>query len=302
VKHSNGRPRFAAVIGHADEPGLLRSCIAHHLAIGVDHIFVSLNGEDAESAAVLREFAERPNVRAARPEAFADDPFQYFTAAKDVVVNWVDPDWLLFVDSDEFWLPAGEGIATTVGLDETDVFDVPRYNLTPVRERDGTVRAFELPDREHSLLVEGRRTIDPAYLERYPDTPIIMDEGASKVFVRPGLVAEVGRGAHRIVARAAEPRTARARDLLIAHAQYTTESRFRRKAVAIRARLAAYGDRFRPGEAWHWRRWLDLDDAGTLSEEFARQLFDADKIPALLSQRVLTIPARIFARERASCA
>src|ERR1700730_17946878 len=39
----NGAPSFAAVIAHADDANLLRRCIAHHLAIGVDNVFVSLN-------------------------------------------------------------------------------------------------------------------------------------------------------------------------------------------------------------------------------------------------------------------
>lgn len=291
---------FAAVIGHADDADVLRRCIAHHLAIGVDRIFVSLNGGDAESAQVAREFAAA-GVRAAAPETFATDPFHYFTAAKDVVVEWAAPDWMLFVDSDEFWTPASGSIRATAGLDELDLIAAPRFNVPPVRESGGTLREVELADPESTLVIGARKALDAGALVRDPRTPWIMIEDARKIMVRPELVAQVGRGAHDIAARGPVPRWAWPADLLILHLPFTTEARFRRKVDAIRARLATYGPRFGPTQAWHWRRWLALDYAGGLRAEYERQLFDAADVPELLARGVLTTPARIFAGEHAAC-
>jgi hypothetical protein len=52
---------FAAIIGHADEPSLLRRCIAHHLAIGVQWIFVSLNTQDRDNI-IVAELRMMANV------------------------------------------------------------------------------------------------------------------------------------------------------------------------------------------------------------------------------------------------
>lgn len=295
------RPTFAAVIGHADDPDLLERCIAHHLAIGVDHVFVSLNGGDAASARVAREFAPSGRVRAARPETFALDPFHYFTAAKDVVAAWAAPDWLLFVDSDELWTPAGGRIQNTAGLDELDLVAAPRFNVPPLREPDGILREPELADRNATLVIGARTVMDGDYLLRNPGTPWIVVEDARKVMVRPELVKEVGRGAHDVVTPGPVPRWAWPDDLLILHLPFTTEARFRRKVDAIRARLATYGTRFGPTQAWHWRRWLALDYAGQLGAEFERQVFAAADVPELLARGVLTTPARLFARDGVAC-
>ena len=98
------KTRFAAIVAHADDPELLARCIAHHLALGVERVFVSLNLDDPESERVARSFEHTGRVRAARLESFARDPFHHFTEAKRPLVAWCDPEWLMFVDSDEFWI------------------------------------------------------------------------------------------------------------------------------------------------------------------------------------------------------
>jgi len=296
------KPRFAAVIGHADDPGLLERCIAHHLAIGVDHVFVSLNTGDARSEQIARTFAASPRVRAARVESFAPDPFHYFTAAIGVVTSWVAPDWILFVDSDEFWVPATGRIGDTADLDAFDAVAVPRFNAPPVREPDGTLRALHRRDPAATFVVNADRITDPREIGRDAAMSWVMSKDHPKLLVRPELVTEVGRGAHTIVPPASSMRGTTARDLLILHAPFTTRARFRRKIDAIRERLATVGDRFEPGQAWHWRHWLELDAAGTIDAEFDRQLVDAAMLETLHRQGILTTPAEVFARERAACA
>jgi hypothetical protein len=272
---------------------MLSRCIAHHLAIGIDRVFVSLNLDDPESACAAQAFEGTGRVRSARVETFAADPFHYFTSAIGVVAEWVSPEWILFVDSDDFWIPASGRIQNTAGLDDADLLDVPLFQMPPIRERDGSIRAVDVVD-DGSLMVASPILMDAEYLTRHPDSAIIR-AGGSKVLVRPEFVGEVGRGAHDIAARAAEPRRSTPDDLVIAHAPFTSMQRFRTKVERIRARLALYGDRFKPGQAWHWYRWIAIDDQDGLEAEFGRQVFDAADVAALLAQGVLTTPARVFA-------
>jgi hypothetical protein len=287
--------RFGIIIGHADEAALLRRCIAHHLAIGADHIFVSLNTPNAESLAVVREFETRANVRAAPVGSFAADPFHYFTAAKDVVVDWAAPDWVLFVDTDEFWLPASGLLQRTAALEQMDFYEVPRYNAAPIRNADGSMREF-VPGFDTLVIdTRGQEYARPEFLVQHPDVPWIRANDGPKIMIRPEFVEEVGRGAHTIAMRGGAHRSTKAGDLLIVHAPITTEARFWRKVEAIGARMTAYGDRFASGQAWHWRHWLAIREAGGLHAEFERQLFDARDLPALRSAGVLTTPASLFA-------
>ena len=294
------KARFAAIVGHADDPDLLERCIAHHLALGVDRVFVSLNLDDPDSERVARSFERTGRVRAARLESFAPDPFHHFTAAKEQVVAWCDPEWLLFVDSDEFWISRTGRIGDAAGLADADLLDVPMLQSPPVRERDGSIRAASLADPASLPVVGAPAVLDARALAANPELAPFMSWG-TKVLVRTAFAGEVGRGAHDVVSCAGEPRRRMADDLAIVHVPFTTRARFRRKVDRVRARLTAYGDRFRPNQAWHWRRWLEIDDAGGIDAEFDRNALDAERLPELMAEGIVTTAAARLARDRAAC-
>jgi 2-polyprenyl-3-methyl-5-hydroxy-6-metoxy-1,4-benzoquinol methylase len=292
---SDSHPRIAAVIGHSDDAELLEKCIRHHLRIGVDNIFVSLN-KDSIAADAL---SGHPKVRAGDPGVFArQDPFLYLSAAMEQVVAWASPDWVLFADTDEFWLPRSGQIAETRGLADRDLILTQRYTMPPLREADGTIGEPDFEDPFRLPIIIAREPIDDAYLAGDFRTPFVMGVDAPKLLVRPQLVQRVGTGGHNVLARDPQLRWHMPDDLLILHAPFTTEARFRRKIASIRATFGAHGNRFNPRQAWHWRYWLSLSD-DELSVEFQRQSFRASAVPALRRERVLALPADQYDRLRA---
>lgn len=289
-------PTFAAVIAHADDAEMLRRCVEHHLGIGVDYVFVSLNLDDEPSARTASELAS-DNVRIARVTEYSADALDYFTAANEVVLEWRDPDWVLFVDSDEFWIPKRGRIHATAALAATDAFSVRRFNVPPIRSRDG--RILDICVADPGLLVIGaRQQMDAEFLAAHPEAPWINAKIGPKLLVRPRSVATVGLGAHEFAPRVPRPRMSIPNDLLIAHAPFTTEERFRRKMRAVRAMLSAHGHRFQGAQGWQWRRWLAIEDAGNLAAEFATQLVDEDELAGLISRGVLATPSDLFADDR----
>jgi hypothetical protein len=291
-------PTFAAVIAHADDAEMLQRCVVHHLSIGVDYVFISLNVDDEPSARIAAVLAS-DNVRVARLDDYSADPLDYFTAAKEVVEGWKNPDWIVFVDSDEFWIPACGHIAGTSGLAANDAFSVPRFNAPPILTRAGTIRDIRVDDP--GLVVVGtRQQIDAQFMAKHPDTPWINAAIGPKLLVRPGSVAVVALGAHEFVPRGPQPRTTVPPDLLIVHLPFTTSERFYRKVRAVRAMLAAHGHRFQGQQGWHWRRWLAVEDAGELGAEFAGQVIEEDDLDELTARGVLTTPAGLFANARAA--
>jgi hypothetical protein len=294
-------PTFTAIIAHADDASLLRRCIAHHLGIGVDAIFVSLNVDDSESTAVLAEFAHA-NVHAARLETFASDEFDYFTAALRAAMTRFTADWVLFVDTDEYWIPASGSIRGTAGLGLTDLYSVARFNVPPVRARDGAVREPGALDPATTLLIRERHVMDTEFLERHPGIPFVAAKIGPKIMVRPELVETVAVGAHDFTPHTEDVRTTTPPDLLIVHLPFTTASRFHRKIEAVRRMLERHADRYTGSLAWHWRRWVALADAGRAGEEFAAQLFDEADLPELLARGTLATPNQMFAGDRVRCA
>jgi SAM-dependent methyltransferase len=288
-------PRIAAVIGHSDDPDLLEKCIRHHLRIGVDHVFVSLNKDGAAAAAL----SVHPQVRAGDPVVFArQDPFLFLSAAMEQVVEWANPDWVLFADTDEFWLPRSGRIGDTQGLADRDLILTQRYTMPLLRGPDGGIGEPDFEDAYKLPIVIAREPIDDAYIGGDFRTPFVMGIDAPKLLVRPQVVQRVGTGGHNILARDPKLRWHMPDDLLILHAPFTTEARFRRKIDQIRATFDGHGNRFNPRQAWHWRYWLSLSDE-ELSIEFQRQSFRASAVPALRRQNVLALPGDQYDRLRA---
>jgi hypothetical protein len=294
------RCTFAAVIAHADDADMLRKCIVHHRNVGVERVFVSLNRDDPESASVARDLEMDGTVRSAPVKAFAPDPFQYFTAAVQAVMQWVAPDWILFIDSDEFWMPSSGRLQGTADLYSSDLFSVPRYNAVPVRGRGG-IRDIDPSDFATTPIATSRRLLGQTTLDQNPESPWIQGDDGGKIMARPELVVQVGRGAHDVVAVVEDLPRQRPADLIVLHLPFTTEARFLRKIDAVRARLALYGDRFEGAEAWHWRRWVAIADAGGLHEEFERQVYEEADVPRLLATGVLTTPAAVLAGTPVPC-
>jgi CTP:molybdopterin cytidylyltransferase MocA len=290
-------PTFAAIIFHADKAEMLRRCIEHHLAAGVDRIFVSLHHDDAESAAVAAAHASAA-VRVARVEEYAADPLDYFNASLHAVTAWAPTDWVMFVDSDEFWVPAAGTMRGVAGLEVSDASPVRRFNAPPIRSADGTLGPIDLADPAGTLVVGARQTMDAAYLAQNAGTRWIDHRVGPKLMVRPGCVGRIGFGAHDFVPVDARARVTVPDDLLIVHLPFTDEPRFRRKVEGARAMLAQHDVRLEPAQAWHWRRWLELADGGGLDAEFAAQVIDERQVAELLARGVLTTPRELFAARR----
>jgi hypothetical protein len=288
---------FCAIIGHADEPDMLERCIAHHLKIGVERIFVSLNLDDPASAAVTTRFGE--GVIGRHVADFAADPFEFFTAAIAAAREWAQPDWVMLVDTDEFWLPRSADIHATANLEHSDLVTVERYNAPSIKTAGSLIAWPEVIDL--SVPIFGAPEISVHAFETNPasNPPWITTKVMPKIMVRPELVERVERGAHAVVGKRAMRITA-GHDLLVVHLPFTTRDRFVRKIEAIRQRLRLYGHRFPPGAAFHWKRWLEVDAEQLIDQEFDRQIVDASEVEVLMRGQILTTPAQLFERRLSS--
>lgn len=284
--------RFAAIIGHADDPKLLMSCIAHHLRIGVERIFVSLNEFDPANEEVLLAFAADDRVRAQRLDTFATDTFEFFTAALVAMREWCAPEWVLFLDTDEFWIPAQGRINRLQGLDRHDLLEVPRFNAPVVATANGI--SANLPPSKASLIF-GNPPGTHASVGG-SNIPWIQTRVGPKIMVRPELVERIERGAHSASPLNSPFHVHTPLDILILHVPFTSRERFAKKITAIRNRLNLYGSRFGPGQAAHWREWMLLDTQEAIEKEFNRQVIDIADVDHFIAEGILTTPADLFKR------
>jgi hypothetical protein len=292
TRSAGARPRFTAIVGHADDASLLRCCIQHHLAIGVEHVFVSLNGDDPESAAVVASFPD-DKVKGEAVRDYTDDTLLFFTAAVRRATEWSSPDWVLFVDTDEFWVPARGRIDEVAGLDRLDVLSVGRYNSPPIRGRAGAITWADPVGLGTPIFGDPQVTVDGFAIEPRANPPWITTKVGPKVMVRPELVRQVARGGHAVVGNVPVLRERTPTDLVIVHLPFTTGERFRRKIRAVERRIAEHEHR-NPGGATHWHRWVAVGGQDLIEAEYAHQIVDQADLDQLTRSGILTTPEKIF--------
>lgn len=292
--------KIAAVVGVKDEIELIEHTIDHLHAIGVDHIIAcDMNSSDG-TYEVLEARRSDDNFWLFRLDDQLADDFQTWTRANVALVKSSRADWAIFLDADEFWLPAFGSLKDCASLDGADVLMVDRFNI-PLGENGPLMPDQFTPERYPELLL----TCEPIddlriHMQENPYANWIRAKAESKVMARPERIGRLVLGAHDVIAADSAPlRRHRPNELIIAHLPFTTRSRFIRKVDNIRQVFRVHDRSFGEVTAWHWRRWLTLADQGCLDGEFDRTAFDAATVTALRAQGVIRSAAEIFREEMA---
>jgi hypothetical protein len=287
---------FAAVLGVKDERELLPHCMAQLARIGVGRVFAIDCGSSDGSLEWLQDHAG-DFLRVARYDDRDPDGASWerlnLQLARDSGAQWV-----LFLDADEFWIPAGGSLRHCAGLAEHDVLRVNRFNV-PLGPEGPCLDEGDPPGDAAGLSL----VVQPvpefrARLASEPGLPWIRGVPVPKVMARPDRIASLADGGHELSGHAGESlRRSVPTDLLIAHLPFTTAGRFERKLANVRRLFEVHDAYFGEHLAWHWRRWLALPDEAAVREEFRRQCFDAATLARLRSEGVVMTAAEWFARE-----
>jgi hypothetical protein len=119
---------------------------------------------------------------------------------------------------------------------------------------------------------------------------------------RPECVGGLVNGMHDIAEYGREPRQlATSADLVFAHVPFTTRARFARKVENARREIAACDEQgLATGDiAWHWRRWIALDDEGRLGEEYDRTILSEPQLADLRRRGVVRSATEWFRHQAA---
>jgi len=267
--------KFAAFLGVKDELDLIDKAIDHLRSIGVDLVFAwDMNSKDGTRELLLGRSRDDAKLKVIQGDDAEYDRHNPFAAPCGAAAEAARAgyDWLLFLDADEFWLPASGKLADCGNLHEADVLSVPRFNVpisAPKGPDDESELTFDTLHYEDLLLVVGQIPDFRNHIRTNPETPWSRGVPLPKIMARPEFIDSVTMGMHDIVAKAERPlRRATPRDLVIAHLPFTTKSRFARKIANIREFVAFHDQVLGPDRAWHWRRWLEVVDRDGPDEEF----------------------------------
>lgn len=292
------RLRIAAILGVKDEVELIEGTIAHLRAIGVELIVVW----DVNSTDGTQDILER-----CRSEAdfwiyhFSDDDPElssYHGPADDSIrrVERAGFDWVIFLDADEYWLPASGSLKDCAAFAGSDEVTVDRFNVPLIAGEKLVLPACFKPGAYGKLPM----VVEPIpdfrnYMRENPETSWIRGVPAHKVAARPACIKEISEAMHYIVPfDDATLRRSRAGDIVIAHVPFSSRERFRRKIENVRKVFATYGAVIPDGTAWHWKRWLEVVDRDGIDREFERNIFDPSMIAELRAQGIIRSAAEVL--------
>jgi glycosyltransferase involved in cell wall biosynthesis len=284
-------------LGVKDEITLVEKTIAHLRAIGVD-LIIAVDAYSTDGTAdVLSACRSEDDFWFVQMSDLEPDVEDKAWLRKNLeLVQRANADWVIFLDADEFWLPASGSLRDCSALASSDLLPVDRFNIA--LGMHGPVMPDELiPQRYEELLLFVEPIPDfRARLQANPDTRWISNVPVPKVMVRPDRIRALTEGMHDAVAVAdVSLRRTKPGDLLIAHLPFTTAARFERKLANARKLIAAHeylGEHF----AWHWRHWLALAEEGRIDEEFERQRLSAEAIAEFRAAGAIRSAAQVFAQ------
>jgi len=284
--------RITAHLGVLDEVELIASAIDHLYKIGVDHVIVFDMGSK-DGTLEIAEGYQGPDFELVR--LCNDTSWDELRKKTVESVRRATADWVLFLDADEFWLPATGSIRDCIALVEHDIVTVDRFNV--VLTDSGLAMPRELGPEAYPRTFLYTRLIDNfrKYLAANPDTPWISGVPVSKVIGRTGFLESITMGRHDIVTADGRPvRRTTATDVVIAHVPFSSFSRFERRVANIADFFELNGDYLQGAQGWHWRRLYELSQQGRIAEEYLRQVISQPRLDELIASGSVHTAAQLL--------
>jgi hypothetical protein len=290
--------KVVAIVSVKNEVELIARCIEHLSKIGVDRVIVEDYGSDDGTVEVVRGYEEKKVILLPFDEsANLDGPSWGLHSGE--LARKTGADWVLFLDADEFWLPSTGSIKEALARQQAPVLTVSRFNVPlgangPCAPEDMSPVAYG----QTLLFVQPVRDFRDAVNASSP-LPWSSGVPVPKIAVRPEFIQTVQGGHHAATGldglRCAQVTPG---EIVIAHIPFSTRERFQRKVGGIRQTLKLQPN-YHAGEntAWHWKRWVRLDDAGLLDEEFERQIVTGAELLTLRREKAVMSVSEYLSRE-----
>ena len=201
-----------------------------------------------------------------------------------------EADWIIYCDVDEFVCTHGKSLRTVLAECDRDgitLLDLPRRTMTGPLIPPGR-RATEV------LTLRIDRTVVPTTEQLiswdFP-VPFAFLEVGGHVAVRAAAIRSFASGMHDATVTWGTSATS---DLYILHYAIRGYEELRQK-VRNTEKWLEDNPHLPPGWGWHWRRWIQLEKAGRLREDYERQFVSAERANELVADGTCAVDTTITA-------
>ncbi len=267
---------------------IIEAFLDHHRALGFDLVMVMDFGSTDGTLDVLRSKTYTGFVELVAFPGIADLDSSNIMLAMAKARNHGD-SLCLFCDPDEFLVLGSGRTLADLDLADASALVLNRFNVTGLRSE-----ALADPDSIHplgclNLKIVTRR--NPEDFEKESGdlrSPYIFTYIWPKVLVKLADTIAIGVGDHRADFVGDAHRLVERSHAYLLHYPFSTFDALKRKLDLSRLDFAA-NPTLPPSYGWHVRRWIRLDDADRLREEYASHFIADADLPMLLSSGMVEI-------------
>ena len=289
--------KVSAIIGTKDEDCFLAPNVTRLFKCGFESVLIIDDHSTDNTKGVVSRLQDQFGDERVCFSLAEDDLLESLradsTTALGRFIDRNNPDWIMFIDADEFVLPMQDDIGSVVGNLPSDLVKIARYNvplLSPVLLPDA---AWNLADyRDLPLIVE---TEDLSPAGKGVSKPWAFHKIVPKVICRSESFYRFNLGAHNAFDRSGNPlKSSLTSDIIIAHFPFSTLERFELKVKNAEEFLQKWAVYYNKTSAWHWRKWIAISKASGLADEFQAQTIPEEELGRLVDQGVIRRAADVL--------
>ncbi len=280
-----------------DQVDIVEDFLDWHLDLGID-LILALDGESADGTRdVLDRYARtKPVVWF----ALAERDMSKYSIADELAAmarDRYEADWIIYCDVDEFVCTHGKGLRTVLADSDREgitLLNLPRRTMTgppiPPGRRATEVLTLRI-DRTVLPTVETLMSTGEQQISWDLPVPFAFLEVGGHVAIRAAAIGSFASGMH---SAAVTWGTSATSDLYILHYAIRGYEELRQK-VRNTEKWLEDNPHLPLGWGWHWRRWIQLEKAGRLREDYERQFVSVERARELVADGTCAVDMTIAA-------
>lgn len=277
MKNPFKRKKIGQIIHESQNIELLKLNIAYHSSLGVDYFLICARDAEQSFLSEIQMIFTQKNIfifPLNLAGLSADDP--KIENRRLIVYRKMQevfhPDYIFFVDTDEFWIPKHGKFRKVLTAYPADVLSVSRFNaLFDVEELEELEEILLDKKRRENILIVHKPLAKDFQEATRLNIPFVLKRVGPKVFLKSRDYVAIARGFHFV---SHHQKAFIPDDIFILHVPFTSFSAFENKIAGIRVAFKNIHYQNKGNEAMSWRYWASLEDSKAIEEEYNRHFFD----------------------------